>query len=63
MEFSKAAVKIKLHLDYNSDLSMKLLEQLNKLRNDENPDVAEVTEQADFEMFQLRKKQKETDLN
>jgi len=44
MEFSKAAVKIKLYLDYNADLSMKLLEQTNKLRSDENQDVAEVTE-------------------
>ena len=62
MEFSKAAVKIKSHLDYNQELSMKLVEQLNKLRNDENLDVAEVTEQADFEMFQLRKKQKESEV-
>jgi len=51
MEFSKSVVKTKLHLDYSQELTMKVVELLNNLRNDDNQDVAEVTEQADFEMF------------
>ena len=51
MEFAYALLIIKPYFDYDIDLSIELIDVLNKLIGDPDRDVVEAVEHTDFELL------------
>ncbi len=51
MEFAHSVVKIKPALDYDPLLSNELMTILSSMQGDQDPDVVEAVEQADYELL------------
>lgn len=51
MEFAYALLIIKPYFDYDIDLSIELIDILNKLTGDPDRDVVEAVEHTDFELL------------
>ena len=56
MEFARSLIQIKPYLEPNKNRSMELSERMEKLKNDKDRDVADATENVDYELLLSRKK-------
>ena len=55
MEFAKSLFEIKPFIENEQAIGMDLMEKIEVLKNDEDPDVAEVTDDMDFRLLNQRK--------
>lgn len=56
MEFARSLIQIKPYLEPNKNRSMELSERMEKLKNDKDRDVADATENVDYDLLLSRKK-------
>ena len=56
LEFARSVLYTKPFLEPNKDKSIFLSEQIDKLKNDKDRDVVDVTENVDYQLLLSRKK-------
>ena len=56
MEFANSLLKLKQYLEPNKNKSLLLNEKIDKLKKDKDRDVADATENVDYELLLTRKK-------
>jgi len=56
MEFARSLIQIKPYLEPSKNRSMELSERMEKLKNDKDRDVADATENVDYDLLLSRKK-------
>jgi hypothetical protein len=56
LDFAKSLPAIKPYLDSKSQINTDFIESILILKNDSNKEVAEATEDSDFELLKSRKK-------
>ena len=58
MEFANAFLLIKPYFDSDQETALQLMDILNQLSNDPDRDVLEAVDHTDYELLQMRKKNK-----
>lgn len=55
-EYAKSLLEIKPYIDGKTEINSVLIKSISELKNDKNREVAEATDNTDFELLKSRKK-------